>query len=154
MTERGVEPRLDSAEPKAHSTIGTILKMGTASASLTKNCPIKSFPQLGGEPEQIEVTDMEDVSQTFVPGVKAQEAMAFTANYTKKTFEALKALENQELIFELSFGAEGANGKFSWKGKLNIFLNEGAVNGALEMTLSITPSTEIQNKAATEAFPG
>lgn len=51
---------------KAISTIGTILKFGTTSGSLTQLCKIKTFPQLGGEREQIEITDMEDEMQTFV----------------------------------------------------------------------------------------
>lgn len=143
-----------AAAAKAHSTIGTILKMGTASGSLNKVCPIKSFPQLGGEPEQIEVTDMEDLAQTFVPGVKSQESMAFTANYTKASYGALKELEEKELVFELGFGENGSVGKFSWTGQLIVFVNEGEVNGSLEMTISVTPSSEIKNQDAATAFPG
>ena len=143
-----------AAAAKAHSTIGTILKMGTASGSLNKVCPIKSFPQLGGEPEQIEVTDMEDLAQTFVPGVKSQESMAFTANYTKASYKALKELEEKELVFELGFGENGSVGKFSWTGQLIVFVNEGEVNGSLEMTISVTPSSEIKNQDAATAFPG
>lgn len=143
-----------AAAAKAHSTIGTILKMGTASGSLNKVCPIKSFPQLGGEPEQIEVTDMEDLAQTFVTGVKSQESMAFTANYTKASYEALKELEEKELVFELGFGENGSVGKFSWTGQLIVFVNEGEVNGGIEMTISVTPSSEIKNQDAATAFPG
>lgn len=139
---------------KAHSTIGTTLKMGETVSALNKVCPIKSFPQLGGEPEQIEITDMEDEAQTFVPGVKSQESMAFTANYTNGTFTSLKELEGKELIFELNFGKDGSVGKFSWKGQLIVFVNEGEVNGGIEMTISVTPSSEIQNKPAATAFPG
>ena len=51
---------------KAHNTIGTILKFGTASSSLTELCKIKTFPQLNGEREQIESTDLTDEAQTFV----------------------------------------------------------------------------------------
>lgn len=51
---------------KAHNTIGTILKFGTTVGSLTELCKIKSFPQLNGEREQIESTDLTDNAQTFV----------------------------------------------------------------------------------------
>lgn len=44
--------------------------------------------------------------------------------------------------------------KFSWKGQHDIFVNEGAVNGAREMTLSILPSTEVYNKDAATQFAG
>lgn len=51
---------------KAHNTIGTILKFGTTADSLTELCKIKSYPQLNGEREQIESTDLTDNAQTFV----------------------------------------------------------------------------------------
>ena len=50
---------------------------------------IKSYPQLGGEPESIETTDMEDKMQTFVPGVQSMSAMQFTANYDKEKFDEI-----------------------------------------------------------------
>lgn len=51
---------------KAISTIGTVLKFGTTANALTELCKIKTFPQLGGEREQIESTDLTDQAQTFV----------------------------------------------------------------------------------------
>ena len=51
---------------KAHNTIGTILKFGTEAGSLTELCKIKAYPQLNGEREQIESTDLTDNAQTFV----------------------------------------------------------------------------------------
>ena len=51
---------------KAHNTIGTTLKFGTEKASIAEMCKIKTYPQLGGEREQIESTDLTDEAQTFV----------------------------------------------------------------------------------------
>lgn len=51
---------------KAYNTIGTTLKFGTTASSLTELCKIKTFPQLNGEREQIESTDLTDEAQTFV----------------------------------------------------------------------------------------
>ena len=45
---------------KAVSTIGTVLKAGTDKSSLAQLCKIKSYPDLGGAPEQLETTDLED----------------------------------------------------------------------------------------------
>lgn len=57
------------ATPKAYSTINTVLKTSTTSSgTYTQLCKIKSYPDLGGTPEQIETTDLEDTFQTFVPG--------------------------------------------------------------------------------------
>lgn len=136
------------AQAKAVSTIGTILKFGEAAASLSQLCKIKSYPALGGEPEQIETTDLEDKQQTFVPGVQAAEGMQFTANYTKEAYAAVKAKEGKAGYYQLEFGADGADGIFSWQGQHSVYVNEGEVNGVREMTITILPSSEIKNEAA------
>ena len=46
-------------------------------------------------------------------------------------------------------GADGADGIYSWKGQHDIYINEGSVNGIREMTLSVAPSSEIVQGAAT-----
>lgn len=119
------------------STINTVLKAGATASALTQLCKIKSYPQLGGEPESIETTDMEDKMQTFVPGVQSMSAMQFTANYDKEKFDEIKASSDKEQIYELDFGKDGADGKYCWKGQHSVFINEGAVNGLREMTISI-----------------
>lgn len=126
---------------KAISTIGTILKFGTSAGSLTELCKIKSFPQLGGEREQIEVTDLTDTAQTFVPGVQSVESMTFTANFLVTTFTSLKANALKDGYFELDFGATG--GKATWEGQYDVYVNEGGVNDAVEMTIVVYPSTVI-----------
>lgn len=80
--------------------------------------------------------------------------MQFTCNYDKEKFDAIKKTANTDQIYELDFGQDGKDGKFSWKGQHDVFVNEGAVNGAREMTLSILPSTEIYNKDAATQFAG
>ena len=126
---------------KAISTIGTVLKFGTSASSLTELCKIKSFPQLGGEREQIEVTDLCDTAQTFVPGVQSVESMTFTANYLISTYTSLKTNALTDGYFELDFGAAG--GKATWEGQYDVYVNEGGVNDAVEMTIVVYPSTVI-----------
>ena len=134
------------------STINTVLKSGATAESLTKLCRIKSYPQLGGEPEQIETTDMEDTMQTFVDGVQQMETMQFTINYEKDTYDAIKARIATDKFFQLEFGASGVDGIFSWQGKISAFVNEGEVNGVREATITITRSTEIFDEDAATAF--
>lgn len=136
------------------STIGTTLKAGATVAALKKLCKIKSYPQLGGEPEQIETTDLEDTQQTFVAGVQQVSSMQYTANYDKELFKSIDASANVEQFYELDFGTDGEDGMFSWKGMHSIFINEGAVNGAREMTITITPSTKVYPEAAATQFAG
>lgn len=137
-----------AAAAKAVSTIGTVLKYGTEAASLTQLCKIKNYPALGGAPDQLETTDLEDTQQTFVPGVQSMDAMEFTANYTKEAYAAVKAKEGQPGYYQLEFGDSGADGTFSWQGEHFVYVNEGEVNGVREMTISISPSTAIKNEPA------
>lgn len=131
------------AAVKAYSTIGTILEISEDGTTWEKMCPIQSFPALGGAPEQIEVTDLEDETQTFVPGVQSMEAMEFTANYTYESFEVVKAKENKVLNYRIKLGKEGKAGVATWQGQHSVFVNEGEVNGAIAMTISVSPSTKI-----------
>lgn len=126
---------------KAISTIGTVLKFGTAASSLSELCKIKTFPQLGGEREQIEITDLTDDVQCFIPGVMSVESMTFTANFLVSTFTTLKTNALTDGYFELDFGATG--GKATWQGQYDVYVNEGEVNGAVEMTIVVYPSTKV-----------
>lgn len=142
------QARAAAAAAKAVSTIGTVLKFGTEAASLTQLCKIKGYPALGGEPEQIETTDLEDKQQTYVPGVQAMDSMQFTANYTKESYAAVKTKEGTPGYYQLEFGNAGADGIFSWQGQHFVFVNEGEVNGVREMTITVSPSSEIKNEPA------
>jgi hypothetical protein len=132
---------------KAHNTIGTILKFGTSANSLSELCKIKTTPQLNGEREQIESTDLTDSAQTFVPGVQSVENMQFTANFTLEAYTSLKTNAMTDGFFELDFASAGA--KATWEGKYDVFVNETEVNGLIEMTISVYPSTEVTIAALT-----
>ena len=126
---------------KAHNNIGTILKFGTSANSLSELCKIKSYPQLNGEREQIETTDLTDTSQTFVPGVQSVESMQFNANFTLTTYQALKTNALTDGFFELDFASAGA--KATWEGQYDVYVQEGEVNGLVEMTIVVYPSTVV-----------
>lgn len=126
---------------KAISTIGTILKFGTSSSSLSELCKIKTFPQLGGEREQIETTDLSDDFKTFIPGVMSVESMTFSANFLVSTYTTLKTNALTAGYFELDFGASG--GKATWEGQYDVYVNEGEVNSAVTMTIVVYPSSKV-----------
>lgn len=131
------------AEKKAVSTIGTILETSTDGTAWEKLCKIKSYPQLGGAPDQLETTDMEDESQTFEPGVQSMDAMEFTANYTFAAYTAVKAKAGTALKYRLKMGKDGVDGVATWDGQHSVHINEGAVNAIREMTITVSPSTKI-----------
>jgi len=120
--------------------------------SYEKLVDIKDFPDLGGAPEMLETTTLSDGAQTYIPGIQSQEALEFTANYTKADFDTLKALEGQDVDFAVWLGGTvaagvatptGSDGKFEFKGQLSVFVVGGGVNEVVDMTISIAPSTVI-----------
>lgn len=128
---------------KAYSTINTVLKAGASAQALTKLCKIKSYPDLGGAPDTLETTDLEDSQQTFVPGVQSIDQMEFTANYTPEDYAAVVASANTEQTYQLEMGDNGAQGKFTWTGQHSVYVNGGDVNAVREMTIVVTPSSQI-----------
>ena len=130
----------------ARSTIHTTLKFGTTKESLAKMCPITSYPDLIGTPENIEVTDLDCEQQTFVPGVKSLDTMEFEANYDKETYKTLTANEKADGYFELEFGTNGADGVFEWQGMYTLSVLGGGTNEARKMKIVVTPSTDITMK--------
>ena len=131
------------AEKKAVSTIGTILEVSEDGSTWTKLCPIKSYPALGGAPDQLETTDLEDESQTFVNGVQSMDSMEFKANYTLATYTAIKAKAGTPLKYRLKMGKDGVDGVATWEGEHSVYVNEGEVNGVREQTITVSPSTKI-----------
>lgn len=137
----------------AISTFKTFL-MKKDSSSYKKLVDIKSTPDLGGTPEALDTTTLSDRARTYIPGIDEVEALEFTANYTKTDYTTLKGLEGTETEYAVYFGgsvdatsgvvtATGDQGKFTFKGYLNVYVNGGGVNEVVDMTISIMPSTVI-----------
>ena len=130
-----------------------LMKKGSGqSATYSKLIDIKEFPDLGGSPELLETTTLSDGAQTYIHGIQSQEALEFTANYTKADYTTLKALEGTECEFAVWFGATvsagvatptGSDGKFEFKGYLSVSVSGGGVNEVVDMTISIAPTTVI-----------
>lgn len=114
---------------------------------------IKEFPDLGGSPEMLETTTLSDPMQTYIPGIQTLEGLEFTTNYTKADHTKLAALKGSETDFAVWFGATttdgvdtptGSDGKFEFKGLLDVYVNGGGVNEVVDMTITIAPSTAIK----------
>ena len=133
------------ATPKAYSTINTILKAGATADAAAKMCKIKSYPDLGGAPENLETTDLEDSFQTFVPGVQSMENMEFTANYNPTDYAAVVAAipASGSQYYVLEMGEGGAQGTFTWQGTHSVRVSGGDVNAVREMVITVIPGSEI-----------
>ena len=114
----------------------------TLKAGGTKLCDIKDFPDLGGAPDQIETTSLSDEARTYIAGIKDQQALEFTANYTAAAYTAVNALTTTT-AFTLEFGTTGASGIFAWSGTASAYVTGAGVNEVVEMKIVIIPSTAI-----------
>jgi hypothetical protein len=125
----------------AISTYLATLKWGTTKDQVAKVIDIKEFPDLIGEPNMLETTTLSDGAQTYIPGIKAMDSMAFLFNYTKEDFAKVKADEGKPLFYELSF-SDGS--KFSWQGSHTATLAGKGVDEVVEAGITIAPSTEVE----------
>lgn len=118
----------------------------------TKLVDIKNFPDLGGNPELLDTTTLSNNSRTGIPGIFENDALTFECNYDKADFARLKALEKKDMSFAVWLGGTengnavtptGENGKHYFDGQLAVYVNGGGVNEVVDMTVTITPSTNV-----------
>lgn len=133
------------------TTYQTYLMHGTSATPpvYSKLCDIKEFPDLGGEPEQVEITTLSDSMRRYVPGIQDTEALQFTTNYTLADYNALIAYNGTEEHWAVWFddgtavSPSGLLGQWSFDGYLSVYVNGAGVNDPREMTITITPTTVI-----------
>lgn len=138
------------------STYQTYLMKGTGSGTITysKLLDIKDFPDLGAAPETIEITTLSDSMRRYIPGIQDTEALEFTANYILADYQACVALANTDTPYAVWFDngtaqtPSGSLGKWSFTGKLSVYVTGAGVNDAREMKITITPSTVITFSAS------
>lgn len=137
---------------KAISTYKTYLMHKGSGATYTKLLDIVSFPNLGGEPETIDTTTLSDPMRTFILGIQATEKMTFECNYNSEDYAKIVELREKESDFAVWFGAstvenvdtpDGNEGKFSFKGYIDVYVAGGGVNEAVKMQVVIAPSSRI-----------
>ena len=129
------------------STIGTILKMGAQSSSLTEVPDLQDFPDLMGSPDKIETTTMKNTSRTYIPGLKDPGDMAFNFLYSgmgeSTNYAKLKAVQDAKSTqyFQLVF-PDGSG--FVWQGKVSLSVPGKGIGEVLQFTANITPTSEIE----------
>lgn len=105
-------------------------------------CDIKDFPDLGGAPEMLDTTTLNDSARTYIAGIKDQQAIEFTANYDEDDMDTIALLTGTK-SFQLWFGASGASGKFAFSGTISTYVVGAGVNEVVDMKVVIVPSTPI-----------
>lgn len=135
-----------------------LMKKGTGTdATYTKLCDIKEFPDLGGAPDTIDVTTLSDGQKMYLPDILDPGNLEFNANYDPTTYDTLKALEGTTASYAVWFGGtesngvvtpDGSAGKFEFDGQLSVWVKGAGVSAAVDMGISIAPSTKITKKSS------
>lgn len=147
---------------KGVSTIYTFLMYNSAEAGATGNwekvVDITDFPDLIPAPETIEVTTLSDTVRQYILGLKDSSDRAFTANYTKANYQAVKALEGAVQHLAVWIGGTpdgnggatptGSEGKVAFDGTLAVSLNGAGVGDAHTMTITVATQSDDTFSAA------
>ena len=118
------------------STYMSVLKYGDETP--TNELKIKSFPSLLGKRNSLEVTDLSDDAQRFIPGIRSQsDSFEFTANYDATVYDTINKLTEVQKC-SLTFSDKSG---YTWDGYISASVNEGGVDAVIEMTIAITPTS-------------
>ena len=128
-------------------------KTSGAGETYTKVAGLQSIPDIGGAPEQIDITTFDDTMMHYMNGLKDVGSMEFTFLYDKQdnassNFQTLCGLEDAGNV--VSWEIKLPNGtKFHWDGEVAVTLSGAGVNEPLHFTANIGVSTDIQRVYAT-----
>ena len=141
-------------------TIGTYFGYSTATDQPNATSgytwlKIKNYPDMGGEPNTVEMTDLSDRYQRYMKGVQTNENKSFLANYVPSIYSTLSALSGScwcalcfgDTASGSSYTPDASMGMLTWKGELSVYVNGGEVDSPREMTIISTPSTKVDFSA-------
>lgn len=123
------------------STQGIKLMHSTSGTGYTELCRIKDYPDLIGDPNLIDVTDLQDTQQTNIPGVKTSDLLTFTSNYTKEQYTQAATNEGEAGYYALQL-SDGSGWK--WQGSHTLGVPGHGVDEAVEFTVNCTNSTPVE----------
>jgi len=118
------------------------------SSSYTKVVDIKNFPDLGSEPEMIDITTLSDGYRHYLPGIQDTGALNFDFNADSTTMSTVAGIcdGSTEQTFCLCFGNEApasASMKYYFKGKGSCYVVGGGVNEAVNGRITIALTSDI-----------
>lgn len=112
----------------------------TSSGEFVAIAGVKSIPQIGTDPERIDVTDLQSDRRRYIAGLQDVDNMEFAVVYRTQefaTFHAFAEDATSTTEFEISY-PDGM--KVTFKGEPTVRLGATEVNGALEYSIVIVVS--------------
>lgn len=125
------------------------IKLGysaTGTTSYTDVPNLQEVPDLGGTPDQVDVTVLTDSVYHNINGIKNLGELAFTFLYDNSSetsnYRILKGLEDDDTVvnWQVTF-PDGT--KFTFSGYVSVTVNGAGVNSALQFTATIALQSDI-----------
>ncbi|AVK60530.1 phage tail protein [Lactobacillus sp. CBA3605] len=115
---------------------GTKLEMSTDGTKFDVLGGVKTVPDMGADPENIDVTDLSDDKKKSIPGIENTATLAFTFVYKGSNFATVLEHngDNKQYHWKVTY-PDGMTATFV--GSYTVKIGNLAVNGALEYTVSI-----------------
>lgn len=128
----------------ALSTANTsLMYCATEAGTYAKLVDIINYPDMGSTPSKLDTTDLSATAfKTSILGLQELPDLTFEANYDETAFATINAITTSQ-FFKLYFGASGADGIFSWKGQVRIFVMGAGVDEVRKMQITLSAETAI-----------
>lgn len=107
-----------------------------------------STPDMGSEPEKIDVTSFDDIkNKKYIEGLSDVQSFNFDFYDTTANFNVVHAKDGAENSYSLEY-PDGS--KYSWSGTHRSYKLSAAVGGAIKFRVSCTVNSEIAYTEGTE----
>ena len=116
------------------------------STSFTEIPDLMEVPELGGDPEKVEVTTLKDGVKKYIPGVKDLGDLAFKFLYdnsgANSNYRVLRGVQESGKPAEFKVEYPDGTGH-AFTAYVNVKMDAAAVNGSLTFTASMSLQSEI-----------
>lgn len=118
---------------------GTKLEMSTDGTSFTEIAGLKTVPDIGADPETVDVTDLSDTKKKSVAGIENSSSLALACVYKGDNFYNLLSKSNDGIQYKWKVTyPDGMTATFT--GSFTIKVGNVAVNGAMDFTITVVVS--------------
>ena len=139
---------LTLTKPAGTSTVGAKISVADVTSGVvgdyTEIPGLQEIPELGGDPEQIDVTCLSDTVKRSIPGVQDLGDLAFTFLYSKANYLALTGASGLKSDVVYSWKVEFSDGlAATFTAIPNVKLSGGSVNAAVNFTINMSLQSAI-----------
>lgn len=126
---------------------GITLGYAESGSSYTNLTGLQEVPEIGAEPEKVDVTTLADKTKKYEQGIGDYGDLEFKFKYenskTTSPFRVLKEFEVSKKV--IKFQMELPDGtKFKWDAQVSVKISGGTVNGLMTFTVTMTLASEVE----------